>query len=559
MKLMLPKLFSAFNNHQIFLSRITKYITATSVTILISCLITQPAFAGRPSDKPRIYLGTFSAPATIPLTGILLPGTNAVGSVGDLVTIEAELFSSDPDEDREGEPLLVISQPSINSGTGKYYDRKRFAFKIAKQGQYLDTVIDGYDGDESAQLTGWVDPAPPKDQLSDEEKAQLAGAGERLELLAASEDVAAKTCVRLKAIPLYICEIFETFSVANSRLAESDKALALDPPDSNFTVIDQPIILNLPLITLGTGLTQAEVDSYNALLINQTKYIGVARAMLTSINRSVGAYDANNDLWEKKQREAAALYSLQLSSLAHEQTTLLANVQAAWQKGTIGSINITPSDVLNAEIELIYYGLPVTYVQKLQQLGVDSVTIETMKNRMRVQNTYEAAGTFPDILTNPLLINSLNKAADAFYESAINNAIPLTHEQTVEGEGDIRSSTGNAITSSNSSFEFEVKANDSGNLSSEFKLRVQSYAFNFVTTRGSVTRAALLGNTAILEGTYSASDATTGTFRIIATDSGKEGKGKSKDMVTISLSNGYQISGVLDRGHIKIKTDQNDD
>ncbi len=236
---------------------------------------------------------------------------------------------------------------------------------------------------------------------------------------------------------------------------------------------------------------------------------------------------------------------------------MLSKVQAAWENGSIGTLNVTPNDLLNSEYELISYGLPATYVQKLQQLGVDATTIETMRNRLRVQNINEAAGTLPDFLTNPLLISSLNNVAGAFYNSALNNASPLSAGQKVKAEGLIRNSTNNPITSSNTSFEFEVGANDSGNLSSELKLRVQSYAYNFVTTNSSITRAALLGNMAILEGTYSASDVTTGTFRVIATDSGKEGK--SKDLITISLSNGYQISGVLDRGDIKIKTKQNDD
>jgi len=551
MKTVLPELSNALNNHLIFPCKIKKYLTATAATIFFSCLLTQPASAGRPPDKQPIYLGNFSAPATIPLTGILIPGTNAVGSVGDQVTIDAELFTSDPNEDGEGEPLILISQPSLNSGISHYYEKKRFIFPITQLGQVLNVNINGVDGDESAQLAGWVDPAPPKPTYTDDEKAQFAAAGERLELKAASEDVAAKTCVRLRVIPLNICEIFETASVADSLLAEVDKNLALDPSDPNFTVIDQPIIPSLPLLTLGPGLTQAEVDSFNALLVNQEKIIGISRATLTAINRSVGAYDANNDLWEMKQREAAAQYSLQLSSLTHEQTTLLANWQTAWRNGSIGAVTVTSSDVLNAEIELINFGLPPTYVQKLQQLGVDNVTIETIKNRLRVQDIYAASGTFPDMLTNPSLISALNKAADSFYEAAINNATPLMRDQQVEGEGFIRNLSGNA------SFEFKARINDSGNLVSELKLRVQSNSFNFRIIQGSITRAALLGNIAILDGTYSASDATIGTFRIIATDAGREGK--SKDMVTISLSNGYRVSGALDSGNIQIKTHQSDD
>ncbi len=508
------------------------------------------SFGRSPTQQAAYFLGNFTAPATIPLTGVLIPGTNAVGSVGDQVTIDAELFTSDPNENGEGEPLILISLPSLNTGISGYYAKRSFTCKIATLGQVLNANIDGVDGDETAQLNGFIDPAPPKPTYTPEQKEQFAAAGDRIERLAAQEDVLAKLCFRSRVLPAY-CEIINTASAVNSVLAQVDYALALDPPDPNFTVIDQPVIPSLPLLTLRQGLSQAEVDSFNALLLNQEKFIGISRATLTAINRSVGAYDANDDLWEARQREAAALFNLQLSALHREQVTLLSNWQTALRNGALGSLTVTPSDVLNNEIDLINFGLTSPYVAQLQQLGVDNATIETIRNRHRVQDTNQVSGTFPDSLTNPDFISSLNKAADALYEAALDNATPLIRGQQVEGEGRIRN------LSSSASFEFEAGVNKSGNIVSELELRVESTSFNFRIIQSSVTRAALLGNIAILDGTYAASDATAGTFRIIATDAGKGQE--SKDMVTISLSNGYQLSGVLDKGHIQIKTHKSDD
>jgi hypothetical protein len=242
---------------------------------------------------------------------------------------------------------------------------------------------------------------------------------------------------------------------------------------------------------------------------------------------------------------------LQLSILTRDQVTLLSNWVAAWKKGSNGSITITPSDVFSAEIDLIKYGLPPSSVQTLQQLGADAATIEAIKNRFTVQDVYAVAGTFPDLLTDISLINALNQSADAFLAAALNNAVPLAPHQQVKGEGIVSDNVADAT------FEFEARVNSSGKLTSEVHLQAHSATYNFRITTGSITHAALLGNVAVLDGTYSASDATSGTFRIIATDiKGDEGKGK--DTVDISFSNGFHLSGVVNKGEIQIRTEVED-
>lgn len=503
--------------------------------VLLSFLLVPTASAGRPPGKPRIYLGTLSAPALITLPG----------GIGDQVTIDAELFSSDPDENGEGEPLVLFSFPSLNSGISNYYVKQRFIFNLAKVGQTLAANINGADDDESATLSGWVDPAPPKPMFTDAEKEAFAAAGDRLDVLAAGEDVAAKRCVAIKLPPVF-CEILATASVANSGLAMTDHALALDPPAPDYTIIDLPVTPSLPLFTVASGLSQAEVDAFNALLINQEKAIGLSLATLTAINRSVGAYDANDDFWEAKQRQVAAGYMLELSTLTRAQPALLANWEAAWKNGLIGSISITSSDVLSAEMDLIKYGLPSTDVLKFQQLGLDAAAIEAIKNLMSVQDINAVAGIFPDMLTNVSLISALNKSADAFLSAALNNATPLAQHQQVKGEGAVSNDSAEA------SFEFGARLNHSGKLLGEVHFRAHSSALNFRVTTGAITRVALLGNIAVIDGTYTASDATSGTFRMIATD--VEGdKEKGKDTIDISFSNGFHISGVVDKGKIEIR------
>lgn len=340
-------------------------------------------------------------------------------------------------------------------------------------------------------------------------------------------------------------------SALTSAIANAEKALALDPPDPNFTVIAQPVFLRLPALASVPGLTQAEVDSFNALRTNGENFVAISGALLTSFNRAVGAYDANNDFWEAKQREAAAQYSLQLSILTREQITLLANWQAALKNGTLGTITVTPNDVYNFEVNLISSGLPPAYVQALTQLGADAATIEEIKSRLGVQDIYAVAGAFPDTLTNATLASTLDQEALALYAAALNNATPLAEGQKIEGEGSITIPAGRVT------FGIEAKIEDTGNLESEIELKVSSTSTNFRFIHSVVTRAALLGNTAVLEGTYQLSDGTTGTFQIVVADNARHGKGA--DTFTVTLSNEYRASGTLTNGNIKIKSEKSDD
>ncbi len=493
----------------------------------------------------RIYLGTIASPILdFPLTG---------GKIGDQVTVDAELFTSDPDENGEGEGLDIISLPSLKASLSQYYFKKQFTFNIAKDGQTVSANINGNDGDENASLSIVIDPAPPKGTPTPEEKEDYAAKAEKQELIAAASDAAAQACERLH-LPKNICVAFAVNSVVAGFLAQLDKELALDPPDPNFTVIDIPVTPSLPLLSLAPDITQDEVDSFNDLLLNQEKAIGLYHSLITSLNRAVGAYDANNDVYEAKQRSAAAEYSFQLSILMREQAVLLQNWQAALTRAGNAVISISQSDVLNNEINLIKFGLPSTYVQQLQTLGADATTIESIRNLHRVQDISVVAGNFPEKIANMGLIDSINKTVDSFLGTALGNAPPLAKGQRASGKGSAETNIGTI-------FEFEVGLENDDDkkgrlMDGNFSLRDKTTGFYAKSTQFS--HAVIIGERTIgIEGSYKANDGSNGTFRLIATDSIRHRAGL--DSIYIVLSDGHKIFAKIRNGYVLVKGKIGDD
>lgn len=195
--------------------------------------------------------------------------------------------------------------------------------------------------------------------------------------------------------------------------------LAGDPPDPNFTVVAQPIILTLPRLTTDKGVTQAEADAFNALLTNEEQVIGYAKALLRSIERAQGAIDAGNIFWEKQQLDAVAVYQGKLATLLDEQPALLTNFVNALQAAGFSSLTVTPNDVSNFQQDITQNGLPASLVEKLTQLGADSATIDEIRQAIVEQNPNEVAGNFLDKLVDPELISSLQQTA-----LALNQGLP---------------------------------------------------------------------------------------------------------------------------------------
>src|SRR5215471_17629092 len=488
---------------------------------------------------------TLAAPITVTTTGapttIAFPGVKA----GDTITVQATLNTTDPNENGEGEPLVIQSSGGFSAIVSAYAQTRSLSFQATQDGETITISIQGADGDESASVT--VDLNQRK-RFTQQQKDALAKASADLNTQAAAATVIAALCL---AIPdpsiTKICAFgFGLTAGAVWLLSALLNRLALDPSDPNFTVIALPVTPAFEQVVAGGSVTQAEADSINALLTNLTQSIGLAQAAITSINRANGAADAGNSFWETQQLQAAAQYAQQLSSLLGAQPVLRANFVAALQAANFAPLQVSIFDALNFESNVSFSGLPAFLVNDLTSLGADADTINQVTQLAIVQDVNAMAGTFASNLTDTTVDTSTLDASKALFDFAIANGAgtPLAQGQMVQGQGFVPDATGDKAT-----FAVEAKVGPDGSISG--KLELNDHGTGFSIQHSTITSASILstGNSAVINGTYQARDGSTGTLQITAT----QNQGPGSDTISIVLSNGLTISGALGGGNVMIK------
>src|SRR5262249_22947429 len=84
-------------------------------------------------------------PSAGPGVNLSIPGPIFAG---DDVTITATLNTEDPNENGEGEPLVIQSSGGFSATIGDYAVTQQLSFTATQDGETLDASIQGYDGDE---------------------------------------------------------------------------------------------------------------------------------------------------------------------------------------------------------------------------------------------------------------------------------------------------------------------------------------------------------------------------------------------------------------------------
>lgn len=319
-------------------------------------------------------------------------------NAGDTVTITAQLTTSDPNEDGEGEPLQVSTSSGFGTTLSIYFQPSTITLPPATSAGVVTASISGADGDESATVTVRTSqgcsttvptpmPSPPGcpvQGLTPDQKRKALAIGTASAAIGAGLTTSSVTGLFCGPGAPVCVGILEGSGIlvaaANGYYAGSK---GIDPPDPNFTVIAQPQIPVLPPIVAQPGITQAEADALNALNTNNIKVIAFAQAAITSMNRAQGAADAGDGVSEASQFQAEQSYSATLDTLITAEPSLLANLQNAWTAAGVGSVTVSPFDVLISEINVIDNGFPPSINQLLSQAGLD--------NKRRCSNRCQSA------------------------------------------------------------------------------------------------------------------------------------------------------------------------
>ena len=335
--------------------------------------------------------------------------TNAVG---DTIGVTATLVTSDPNENGEGEPLVVSSSGGeINAVIGAYSVPTPFTFTARVPNETISGFIIGFDGDEGCSIGATVNGAHTFSPQTKSTANVVATVGGVAAVLLGA--VAAGLGCTFTAGALCVGLIVATAGGGLSWAIGG--GVAGDPSDPNFKVIATPIVATIPSIVTSNdtgGVTQAEADAFNALFANEAAVVGIGKAALTSANRAQGAHDAGDAFWEGKQTAAVQLYAAQLGALFGGQVDLLKSLRDALAAAGF-SATASPFSILSFEQQLAFGGLPDSFLQALHEFGADADLIEQVRQLLMVQDIFASAGTIPDGLIPPQLEKAIKDFAGA--------------------------------------------------------------------------------------------------------------------------------------------------
>ncbi|HEY2154228.1 MAG TPA: Ig-like domain repeat protein, partial [Isosphaeraceae bacterium] len=374
---------------------------------------------------------------------------------GDTILIHATEDTTDPNEDGEGEPLVLkMSGGTKPDGTRvqgesftiNTYGQERDVTLVAPvDNETLSAYIIDADGDETGTVTA-QDTANSSTDLNSSQDQNLADNSSQENIdasaLASAADAdggASAAAVRAgSASPALAGPVNITFtttasgtvaSVAASatsaqaatagyevlaalewRESTALNALTVPKPDSADGTVPTPqphaFSLSAP------GAAAKEVAAFNAYFANIGRVIGLADALNAALNKSAGAKAAGHVAAEIAQDTAARGYASQLSALLGQQATLRANLAAALKAAGVTQ-TVSTGDVQSFESKVSSSGLPAAITKVLQLTGADTATIAAIRTLATVQDPNAVAGALTDKLAGGALATSLPKAAAA--------------------------------------------------------------------------------------------------------------------------------------------------
>jgi len=350
--------------------------------------------------------------------------------VGDTISVIATLFTSDPNENGEGESVTVASSGGEIAATiGSYNLAAPFSYTATAANETITGTLNNFDDDETCSITATANPAPgftPK-QKQTASKAALAtgltgiGVGVAFTLLCAS-GAGTPLCIGLLGL-----------STVGGASSLTLGYIASDPADPNYTQIAKPVIGTIPNVQPGNGLTPEEAKAFNALFNIDARIYGVGIAAYTSANRAQGAKNAGSSFWEQRQLNAAMQYNKTLGGLLDEDVQARSKLSQLLQEAGI-TATITPAAVFAAEQQIAVGGLPLQEVQELTALGLSSADIQQLTQLLIVPDVNAASGTFPELLVSPGYVNAMKAAAQAFEGSATACIINSSSNQFSTGQ-----------------------------------------------------------------------------------------------------------------------------
>jgi hypothetical protein len=197
-----------------------------------------------------------------------------------------------------------------------------------------------------------------------------------------------------------------------------DKALKGDPARQDYTLIDPPLVLMLPPIQPGGGVSAARAAALNELDAALAQANAYGKAAATALDRYGGASEAGDLQWASTQSAAMLQYEQMIGSELITASLKIDNVINVAASEGVTSVMITASDVISMQLELAS-GFTPEEIADAHAVGLSDADIESIRQGILSANPNDLAGdlvlkmqairdefnSLGDILLHPYVFN----------------------------------------------------------------------------------------------------------------------------------------------------------
>lgn len=331
--------------------------------------------------------------------------TTVANNIGDRIQVTATLSSSDPNENGDGEALLITTSGGEFTTTDSIYALSQVypPYTATAANETITGTNLRFDRDESCGLSAtitsnaWL--MPPQKAAASTLANFSGGIGTAAGVLAAActgTFVSAPIC-GLPAVQV---------AAVSYGLAYSLNNLAKDPVDNNYTQLVKPVFPNAPLV-FGSTVPPNVAAVASRLFYVQEREIGFSGALYTTANRAATAAANGATTYVMLQTNYANKLAQKLAALAALEARTRKELKY-WIVITGIDTTLTAAQVLQFEMNVSANRLPPAVMSALQSLGVtDPNAIDLITNVAIVQDTNTVAGPVSSSLASHALIASL--------------------------------------------------------------------------------------------------------------------------------------------------------
>lgn len=166
-----------------------------------------------------------------------------------------------------------------------------------------------------------------------------------------------------------------------------------DPPDPDYTGGQPPVVLRMPRVKPGSGISRSAARAINRMLENQARTYPLIVAMVQAAERAQGALIANRHDWVRIQQDAAAKYARQAAEGLERDIKLRRAAREKLEASDFRDRKVSRKDIERTQRRIRSKGFPSDLRKEFRRMGIEDAQIAAYRREFVKADAEKLAGT----------------------------------------------------------------------------------------------------------------------------------------------------------------------